>query len=117
MGGRGGEGGRGGRGGVGGERTSGLFVRSFLPAFKEKTTQEHVFTSYRSACEVWVDSDILENFARNGTNAIVARSLSIVKYSSEEECSSRKRHANQSVSISCVSMYFCNRYAFICVHR
>ena len=27
--------------------------------------QEHLFTSPRSACEVWVDSDILENFSRN----------------------------------------------------
>ena len=30
----------------------------------------------RSARGVWVDSDILENFSRNGTNVIVARSYS-----------------------------------------
>ena len=74
------EGGAIGRGGGGGDRTLGLFVKSFLPAFREKTTQEHLFTSHRSACEVWVDSDRLENFTRNGSNVIVARSLSIVKY-------------------------------------
>ena len=51
-----------GGGGVG-ERTLGLFVKSFLPAFREKTTQEHLFTSRRSTCEVWVDSDILENLS------------------------------------------------------
>ena len=49
-------GGRGGRGG-GEERTLGLFVQSFLPAFRGK---QHRNTSHRSACEVWVDSDILE---------------------------------------------------------
>ena len=32
-------------GGGGGGRTLGLFVKSFLPAFREKTTQEHLFTS------------------------------------------------------------------------
>ena len=50
----------------------------FFPCFWGKTTQEHLFTSHRSACQVWVDSDILENFTRNGTNAVVARSHSIV---------------------------------------
>ena len=68
-----------GGGGGGGDRTLGLFVKSFLAAFGEKTTQEHLYTSHRSACEVWVDSDILENFSRNGTNRIVARSHSIDK--------------------------------------
>ena len=52
----------GGGGGGWEERTLGLFVKSFLPAFRKKTTQEHLFTLHRSACEVWVDSDILENF-------------------------------------------------------
>ena len=69
----------GGGGGGGADRTLGLFVKSFLAAFGEKTTQEHLYTSHRSACEVWVDSDILENFSRNGTNRIVARSHSIDK--------------------------------------
>ena len=31
-------------GGRGGGRTLGLFVKSFLPALREKTTQEHLFT-------------------------------------------------------------------------
>ena len=43
-----------------------LFVKSFLSGFRAKTAQEHLFTSHRSTCEVWVDSDILENFSRNG---------------------------------------------------
>ena len=30
-------------GGGGGDRTLGLFVKSFLPALREKTTQEHLF--------------------------------------------------------------------------
>ena len=64
----------GGGGGGGGERTSGLFVKSFLPAFRKKTTQEHLFKSHRSAREVWVDSDILENFSRNDGFVILARS-------------------------------------------
>ena len=63
--------------GVGRENYKNLFVTSFLPAFREKTTQEHLFTSHRSACKVWVDFDILENFTQNGTNMIVARSHSI----------------------------------------
>ena len=53
-----------------------LLCLSFLSGFRE-TRQENLFTSHSSACEVWVDSDILENFSRNGTNVIVARSLSI----------------------------------------
>ena len=63
--------------GGGGERTSGLFVKSFLPAFRKKTTQEHLFKSHRSAREVRVDSDILENFSRNGSYVVLARSHSI----------------------------------------
>ena len=57
------EGGGGGVKGWGrwGERTLDLFVKSFLPAFRE-TTQEHLFKSHGSACEVWVDSDKLEKF-------------------------------------------------------
>ena len=51
-----------GRGDLGRENCVGLFVKSFLPAFKEKTTQGHLFTSHKSACEVWVNSDILKNF-------------------------------------------------------
>ena len=46
----------------------------FSVVLGKKTTQEHLFTSHRSACEVWVDSGILENFSRNGTFVIVARS-------------------------------------------
>ena len=77
MGGWGGGGwGVGGGGERWGDRTLGLFVKSFLPALRKKTTQEHLFMSHRSASEVWVDSDILENFTPNGTNAIVPRSLS-----------------------------------------
>ena len=60
------------------KRTSGLFVKSFLPAFRKKTTQEHLFKTHRSACEVWVDSDILENFSRNGGYVILARSHSFI---------------------------------------
>ena len=41
-----------------------------------ETTQEHLFKSHRSAREVWIDSDILENFSRNGSYVIVARSRS-----------------------------------------
>ena len=61
-----------------GDRTLGLFVKSFLPAFGGKTTQEHLFTSHRSARNVWVDSDILENFSQNGNNVIVAWSLQLL---------------------------------------
>ena len=39
---------------------------------KKTTTQEHLFTSHRSACRVWVDFKILANFTRYGTNVIVA---------------------------------------------
>ena len=46
--------------------------------FQGKTTQEHLFTSHRSACTVWVDSDILENFSRNDIYVIVAQSHSIM---------------------------------------
>ena len=53
-------------------------TKSFLSGFRAKTTQEHLFTSHRSASEVWVDSDILENFSRNGSYMVVARSHSIV---------------------------------------
>ena len=63
--------------GGGGGRLLCLFVKSFLNGCRE-TTQEHLFTSHRSACKVWVDSAILENFNRNGTNVIAARSHSIV---------------------------------------
>ena len=40
------------------------FSSPFSLLLGEKTTQEHLFTSHRSACEVWVDSDILENFSK-----------------------------------------------------
>ena len=40
------------------------FSSPFSLLLGEKTTQEHLFTSHRSACEVWVDSDILENFSQ-----------------------------------------------------
>ena len=70
----------GGGGGGWEERTLGLFVKSFLPAFRKKTTQEHLFTLHRSACEVWVDSDILENFSRNGGYVVLARSHSIISF-------------------------------------
>ena len=53
-----------------GGRTVSLFVKSFLPTFKEK---QHRKVSH----EVWMDPDILENFTRNGTYVIVAQSLSI----------------------------------------
>ena len=44
-----------------------------------KTTQEHLFTSHRSASEVSrVDSDILKNFSRNGGYMVVAGSHSII---------------------------------------
>ena len=71
-------------GGVGGEGVVGTknfrpVCQVFSPCFYGKTTQEHLFTSHKSACKVWVDSDILENFTQNGTNVIVARSLSIVQ--------------------------------------
>ena len=70
-----------GGGGGGGERTSGLFVKSFPAGFRKKTTQEHLFKSHkRSAREVWVDSDIPENFSRNGGYVVLARSHSIVLY-------------------------------------
>ena len=55
-----------------------LFVKSFLSGFRAKTTQEHLFTSHRSASEVWVDSDILENFSRNGSYVVVVWSHSIL---------------------------------------
>ena len=32
----------------------------FPPCFQGKTTEEHIFIYHRSACEVWLDSDILE---------------------------------------------------------
>ena len=70
--------GGGGGGGGGWKRTSGLFVKSFLPAFTKKTTQEHLFKSHRSARQVWVDSDILENFSRNGGYVVLAWSHSII---------------------------------------
>ena len=70
-----------GGGGGGVERTSGLFVKSFLPAFRKKTTQEHLFKSHRSAREVWVDSDILKNFSRNSGYVVLARSHSIIDLS------------------------------------
>ena len=66
-----------GKGGRGGSRLLCLFVKSFLCGFSAKTTQEHLFTSHRSASEVWVDSDKLENFSRNGNYVVVARSHSI----------------------------------------
>ena len=47
------------------ERTVGLFVKSFLPAFKEITT--HLLASHRSACKVWVDSDIQLNPAMSNS--------------------------------------------------
>ena len=43
--------------------------------FRKKTTQEHLLTSHRSACRVWVDSEILANFTWYGTNVIVAIQL------------------------------------------
>ena len=64
------------RGGWGWVRLVCLFVKSFLSGFRAKTTQGHLFTSHRSASEVWVDSDILENFSRNGSYVVVARSHS-----------------------------------------
>ena len=51
----------------------------FPSCLKGKTTQEHLFTSHRSACEVWVDSDILENFSQNGGYVVLARSHSIMQ--------------------------------------
>ena len=69
-----GGGGGGGRGGRGGGRTLGLCVKSFLPVCRIKT-QEHL-TEHRSACEVWVDSNILQNSTLNVTT--LARSHSIL---------------------------------------
>ena len=54
-------------------------VKSSL--FLEKTTQEHLFKSHRSAHEDWVDSDILENFSRNGGYVVLARSHSMISSS------------------------------------
>ena len=42
--------------------------------------QEHLFTSQRLASEVWVDSDILENFSRNGSYVVVAQSHSVIEH-------------------------------------
>ena len=42
-----------------------------------------LFTSHRSACEVWLDSDVLENFSRNGGYVVLARSHSIVMPTSD----------------------------------
>ena len=66
----------GGGGGVVRENFRPVF-QVFSSCFEGKTTQEHLFTSHRSACEVWVDSDILENFSRNGGYVILAWSHSI----------------------------------------
>ena len=73
-------GGRSNGGKGGGDRTLGLFVKSFLPALREKTTQEHLFTWHRSACEVWLDTDILENFTQNGVYVVFGWSHSINGY-------------------------------------
>ena len=81
-----------GGGGGGGwqERTLGLFVKSFLPAFREKQ-HRNIFSHHRSACEVWVDSDILENFSRNGGYVVLARSHSIILIMSMV-CTALSRH-------------------------
>ena len=66
-----------GGGGGGGENFRPV-CQVFFSCFRGKTTQEHLFTSHRSACEVWVDSDILENFSRNGGYVVLAQSHSII---------------------------------------
>ena len=44
-------------GGGWGKRTLGMFVKSFLHALREKQ-HRNIFSHHRSACKVWVDSDI-----------------------------------------------------------
>ena len=51
--------------GRGKERMLGLCVKVFSPCFLEKTTQENLFTKHRSACKIWVDSGIHENWTLN----------------------------------------------------
>ena len=73
---------------VGGDGGGGVERENFRPVcqfgqvysscFYGKTTQEHLFKSHRSACEVWLDSDILGTFIRNGGYAILARIHSII---------------------------------------
>ena len=58
-----------------GKRELQAYLSSLFFLLSGKTTQEHLFTSRRSACEVWVDSDI---FSRNGGCVLLARSHSII---------------------------------------
>ena len=66
-----------GRGGWGVGRLSCLFVKCFLPDFREKQQHRNIFSHHtgRLVKFGWI---LTENVTRNGTNAIVARSHSIV---------------------------------------
>ena len=65
-------------GGGGGRQNFRPVRQVFSPCFGGKNNTGTSFHITQVGLEIWVDSDILENFTRNGGYVIVARSLSIV---------------------------------------